>query len=196
MAIEKPLKLRIRMMEATGTRPPIGTAEDRFVAEGVLYQLEFAGNQIEGFSPGDLNKGIAAPSMRLPSRFQPSLTNHRRLDAAGVINGVRDRLQEVRTVPILLERLYRRQPSVVHDRGERAPMRAMPRPHVSILRLSHDPPGAIPSVCRSGQRRRSLRPWAVNGSPSSDTRTKTGIAPAITAPVIDGSQIYFADALY
>src|SRR6266436_7360627 len=51
-------------MKTPGTRPAIGAAEDRLVAEIALDATEFASHQVECFIPRHFDEGLGAAALR------------------------------------------------------------------------------------------------------------------------------------
>src|SRR6266481_8069987 len=51
-------------MKTPGTRPAIGAAEDRMVAEIALDATEFASHQVECFIPRHFDEGLGAAALR------------------------------------------------------------------------------------------------------------------------------------
>src|SRR6266478_7216597 len=51
-------------MKTPGTRPAIGAAEDRLVAEIALDATEFASHQVERFIPRHFDEGLGAAALR------------------------------------------------------------------------------------------------------------------------------------
>src|SRR6266581_996191 len=70
-------------MKTPGTRPAIGAAEDRLVAEIALDATEFASHQVECFIPRHFNEGLGAAALRegAGTMLEPALAHGGTADA-------------------------------------------------------------------------------------------------------------------
>ena len=76
--VEKTMDLALRIVEASGTRPAVGPAENRPGAMGRVDPPQFRRDEVERPGPRDRHELVAAPPV-IGSRaaFQPAASNHR-----------------------------------------------------------------------------------------------------------------------
>ena len=86
MAVEEAVQQALRVMEAPGTAPAIGTAVDGGVAVLSLDARELAGSQVERPVPADLDEGVL-PASGAARALEPATANRGTQDAARVVLG-------------------------------------------------------------------------------------------------------------
>src|SRR6185295_6116637 len=76
-AIEKPVQLRRRVVEAPGARPSVGAGEDRVVAGRRLDALQLVGDAVEHRFPVDRDERLGPATTAVAGSVEPALPDHR-----------------------------------------------------------------------------------------------------------------------
>ncbi len=123
IAVEKSLHQGVGVVEAARTRPAVGARENGGVSVEGLHPPDLLGDQIEGALPGDGDERIGPASVRPLSRpvLEPAGAHHRPADAALVIYGGLNRLQDGGGRRVLGKRLEAHHAPVPHVRPKGPP---------------------------------------------------------------------------
>ncbi len=88
-AVQEPVQLTLRVVEAPGARPPVRATEDRLVAGLLADSAELVADELERVVPVDLHELVGSASVIRPwTMFEPTLANGRTCDARVVADAV------------------------------------------------------------------------------------------------------------
>ncbi len=121
--IEEAMQLALRMMEAPGARPAVGTAIDRLITVGIFYPPQLTGHQRQRLLPTHFHKGFFTTSLTVGRLALQVAEPHRRPPYAAVaLHRTRHREANLRRIAVPLNGLDGSQYSVISGHPIGAPV--------------------------------------------------------------------------
>ena len=150
-AVEEPVQLALRVVEAAGAGPAVGAAEDRLVAVLGPHARQLTGHEVEGLCPADLHEVVVSPALVGPRPlFEPAPTYGGTGDPRRTLDRVQEVVEEGRRVGVVTMARHVGDAVVIDGHRERAPVGEVgqgARRHVPPIL----PRPAVPSAVGCGQ---------------------------------------------
>ena len=183
-AVQEPVHLALRVMEAPGGTPAIRAPENRLVAVGLANPVEFDGRDVRRLVPRQFHEIVRSAAVAVPP-FQPAPADGRSADTRPMVDRRGKDVGDRGRVRVVSERPGRDDPAVLDIDLERSPVarghlrqgfgtvshRGLPSPEAlsaygsSLTRSDPQWADPFPDSPSAAEKRRDRSPRRYSGSP-------------------------------